>query len=147
MKRVNLKGIGPKLIEFGDNYFICEFIDGILFEKFLLSEDKDCVKKVVRGLLKQCYVLDKLKIDKKEMTNPYKHIIIRNKKAIMFDFERARYCERPHNLSGFCQYLMSRKIQSKFKFGINDLRDLIKEYKKDYSLANFKKIIIVVLNK
>ena len=144
LKRLNKVGIGPNLIEFNENYFICEFIQGLEIEPFLKQNNRKEIIKVLKNVLDQCYILDKLKIDKREMKNPYKHIII-SKKVVMIDFERAKYSEKPRNITCFCQYLISSKIYRILKnagisFDRKELINLVKTYKSTYNKTDLDKI-------
>jgi|SRR3989344_974184 len=150
LKRLNKVGIGPKLIEHNENSFICEFIEGLEIEQFLKQNNKKEIIKVLKNVLDQCYTLDKLKIDKREMKNPYKHIII-SKKVVMIDFERAKYSDKPCNITGFSQYLISSKIYKilenvGIRFDRKELIKLVKNYKSTYNKKDFDKIKKLIIN-
>jgi len=100
-------------------------------------------KPVILDVLKQCRILDKLKINKLEMHNPHKHIIIENNKPFLIDFERAYETEKPKNVTQFCQFLMSKKVRSILKYKINKKRliGLLKKYKDNETEKNFNEII------
>ena len=92
--------------------------------------------------------LDKLKINKKELTNPYKHIII-NKKIVMIDFERCYFTDKPKNVSQFCQFLMSKKVKeifmkNKININKNKLIRILKVYKKSYSEKYFENVLRLI---
>ena len=106
---------------------------------------KNKVKKVLIDILKQCKVLDKLKVNKLEMHNPYKHIII-GKKIVMIDFERCYKTLKPKNVSQFCQFLISRNIKKvldkkKIKIDKRKLIKLVKKYKESYNEKDFRNIL------
>lgn len=148
LKILNRHNIGPKLIEEGEDYFLCEFIEGKLILDYISEENKVKIKRVIVEVMKQCRAMDKLKIDKKEMHYPVKHIII-GKKVRMIDFERCRKTLTPKNVTQFGQFLMSKKVNDLLKKkGISidkkDLQKLLKEYKKGYKESLFKKIIAVI---
>ncbi|MFC1728595.1 HemK2/MTQ2 family protein methyltransferase [Nanoarchaeota archaeon] len=133
LKILNKKGIGPKLISSGDNYFIYEYVSGIFIKEYL--ETKKNVNPVLVKILKKCFILDNLGINKEEMTNPYKHIII-NKKITLLDFERASYTEKPQNVTQFCQYILKYTKLSRKK-----MIELTRGYRKNMSEANFNRIV------
>ena len=108
LKIVNKYEIGPKLTEFGEGYVCYEFIDGITLKEFLKNNKLN--KRLIKDIEKQCKILDKLKINKKEMHFPVKNILIKKNKAILIDFERCSYTIRPKNLNQFKQFL------NRFKF-------------------------------
>lgn len=126
LKKLNKCGIGPKLKTYGENFLIYEFVKGVEIRKKFN-------KKVALNVLKQCYKLDKLRIDKFEMHHPFKHVLI-GKNIVMIDFERCKFSEKPKNVTQFCQFL-SRKMNKKIP------KRILQDYKKDYSLKNFKKIL------
>lgn len=123
---LNKQGIGPKFISYSDGMLKCEFISGKP-----ISEKFD--RKIAKEVLRQCFIMDKLGIDKFEMHHPLKHVII-GRKIVMIDFERCKYSKKPKNVTGFSQFV-SRK--SKIKIPIK----LMREYKKNYSEKSFEKIL------
>jgi putative serine/threonine protein kinase len=140
LKILNKYKIGPKLIEVKKDYFKYEFIKGEFILDYFKSNNP---LPVIINILKQCRTMDKLNVNKLEMHNPYKHIIIRNKKPVMIDFERAYKTEKPKNVTQFCQFIMSRKVQEILKWGINkkELITLLRKYKKNQTEKNFNEII------
>ena len=140
LKRLNKYNIGPKLVWHKKDSFAIEYIKGTLFENYIKTHNW---KKVSLDVLKQCRILDELKVNKMEMQNPYKHIIIKNHKPILIDFERCKINLYPKNVTQFCQYLMKLNL-------IKDKKKLIKlleKYKKDFSenkfmgISNFIKLL------
>ena len=110
LRILNKQGIGPKLISEGKDYIIMEFIMGKPIMDFLETAKKQDIEKVISRALKQCIVLDSLNITKKEMHKPVKHIIIHNNNPKFIDFERAKFSQKPKNLTQFCQFLTSKKV-------------------------------------
>ena len=140
--KLNKHNIAPKLLFKGNNYFVYEYIDGEFIIDYLEHSAKNETKKLLLEVLKQCRTLDKLRITKEEMTNPYKHIIV-NRKAVLVDFERAHFNLNPANITQFCQYIMRNNdllIKKKINFNKNDLIELSKRYKNDQSEKNYGKI-------
>ena len=144
LKKLNKSKLGPKLYFSGEDYFICEFIEGKRIIDFLKEAEQPM--KIILNILKQCRILDKLKADKKEMSNPYKHIIVNNKKAVLIDFERTKFSLKPQNVTAFFAFLTSDKINNILKEkGIvienKKARELLKKYKGDYSGKSFNNLI------
>jgi putative serine/threonine protein kinase len=140
LKILNKYKIGPKLREVKKNYFKYRFIKGdFILDYFKLNDPKP----IITDVLKQCRIMDKLKLNKLEMHNPHKHIIIENKKPVLIDFERAYSTEKPKNITQFCQFLMSKSVQNIVKYRINrkELIKLLKKYKKNQTEKNFNIII------
>jgi len=145
---LNKHGIGPKLFCFGSDFIVMEFVDGERILDFFGSADKKSILKVIDDVLKQCKTLDKLQVDKKELTNPYKHIIIRKGKPIMIDFERCRNTLTPKNVTQFIQFLTSKKVSSVLagkgiNFDTQKLRLVARDYKNNQGNLNsdFSRII------
>lgn len=148
LKKLNKYKIGPKLKEEHDTYFICEYIKGKRIIEFLEKSNSKEIKKVLKEVLNQCFILDKLKVDKKEMTNPYKHIIM-DKKPVMIDFERCKLTNKPSNVTQFLQFITSKKIEDILKKkDINIDKDKIitlsRNYKKTYSKKEFERILKLI---
>lgn len=135
LKILNKYNIGPKLISSGKEYIIYKYVDGELFIDYLKNKEKktDIIKKI----LKQCRVLDKLKINKLEFTRPIKHIFIKNKKVTIIDFERCYKTDNPKNVTQFCQFLISRKLMKK------NIK-VLQKYKETQTEKNFKEIIELI---
>ncbi len=147
LKKLLKYKIAPKLYFYENNYFICEYIFGENIIPYL--ENTKNPSKVIKDILKQCRILDKLKIEKKEMTNPYKHIIVQKNKPIMIDFERARFSLKPGNVTAFFSFLTSGKITKILdKKGIildrEKLKPLLQKYKKTYSEHDFEELIDLI---
>jgi len=106
LKLLNKYQIGPQIIDFSESFVCYEFIEGI--------ELKECINKkihkdIIRSILKQCEIMDNLKINKEEMHKPLKNIIIKKNKAFLIDFERCHYTLRPKNVNQFKEFL--RRIE------------------------------------
>ena len=130
IKILNKYGVGPKLVEVKKDYFKYKFTEGEFILDYFKSKNP---KPIIIAVLKQCRVMDKLKVNKLEMHNPHKHIIIKNKKPVMIDFERAYETKKPKNVTQFCQFIMSRKVYEIIKYKINkrELISILKTYKKN----------------
>lgn len=102
----------------GFDYVIMEFVDGKLIEDSLSEATAEECKGLLLQIFAQCRALDKAGIEKKEMCNPRKHIIVKEIKSkckmlvpVFVDFERSRFFPKPKNVTQFCQYVSSPKIQ------------------------------------
>ncbi|MBR9690861.1 methyltransferase [Candidatus Woesearchaeota archaeon] len=149
LKIVNKLGIGPILVKESKDFVMYEFVDGILFPEFIEKSNKEEIKKVVLNLFEQMRILDKNKINKEEMTNPYKHIVVTEKSTVLLDFERANRTIKPNNVNQFCQYIISEnlsKILKKKGFDINKkgMINNARKYKQKYDEKEFKKIIALI---
>jgi len=145
LKILNKKNIGPELLQEKNNYIIIELIKGKRIIEWLKENSKKQIIKIIHNILQQCRTLDKLKVNKKELQNPYKHILI-NKKPVMIDFERCKQTNKPKNITQFCQFITSKKIKQilkdkNIKINKKHLTKILKEYKKQQTDKNFKKIL------
>lgn len=131
LKEINKHKIGPKLYYSDKEFFVMEFIKGDLIENYFKNSSKTNIKKIIEECIQTCKKLDKIRINKFEMTNPHKHIII-DKKPRFIDFERSRKTIKPKNLTQFYQYLTSTKISKilKEKGIIYNKKEIIKKSKK-----------------
>jgi len=132
--KLNKYKIGPKLYFCDCERVVMEYVKGEHLKDFLKYCDLKLVKKVFLDILKQCRILDKLKVNKYEMHRITKNVIVCGKKAVLIDFERCKIVENPKNVTQFCQFLMKSKL-----FNIN--RGVVRDYKKEQSEKNFKKIL------
>lgn len=134
LKYLNKHNIGPKLIDYRKDYVIYKFVNGKRITEWLRESKKKNVVKVLKKILLSCKVLDKLGINKEELHNPYKHILI-GKEIKMIDFERCHKTSKPKNVTQFCQFLRSAKIDKILKAkGINipkeRMREILASYKR-----------------
>ncbi|BFI73026.1 hypothetical protein YN1_0130 [Nanoarchaeota archaeon] len=127
-------GFVPKIINYNDNKLEIEmeYINGKSFEELAKDEKIKYIEKILDIL----FLLDKLKIQKEEMQRPYKHIIIKDDKIYLIDWERSKIKNNPSNLTQFIQYLIKDKIIPFNK----EIIELLKEYKRNYSEEIFNKI-------
>ena len=145
LKKLNREGIGPRLYFYGQGYFVMGFLEGLKLPEFLESEKKlissdklsEKSKSVLKEVLRQCYVLDKLGISKEEFHRPIKHVMIsEDLKVTLLDFERCHNSEKPNNVSQFCTFLAKlNRINSE------ELFELAGKYKKSYSIEDFNCIL------
>ena len=134
--KLNKKKIGPKLVLFLDpNILIYEFVAGVFLRDFIEQSSKQKVRAVFKEVLRQCFVLDQMGINKEEMHRPHKHVIV-GKDIVMIDFERARQVEVPQNVTQFSTY-----VGSIFREKSQKLRILAAEYKQNQTKQNYTKIL------
>jgi len=136
---LNKKKIGPKLLFFGDDYLVYEFVEGDFILDFVNKNkrNKKLIKKLIIGVLKQCFEMDKLGINKEEMHRPIKHIVVDKKgKVTLLDFERCYKTKKPHNVTQFGVFLMRNGFVDEKK-----MIGLLKNYKKGINKDNFDRIL------
>ncbi len=142
---LNKKGMGPKLLFFGDNYLVYQFVEGKFFMDWLKGQQKEEIKKILQLVLKQCFEMDAMGLNKEEMHRPLKHIIIDDKnKPVLIDFERCYETQSPHNLTQFVEFICrSREELGKSGLIINaeKLRLLAKKYKEKPTEQSFNELL------
>jgi O-6-methylguanine DNA methyltransferase len=135
LELLNLHRIGPKLHFYQENFIVMEYIAGKRIEDFLADGRSIFeVMSVISRVLAQCLLMDTLNISKEEMSNPYKHVIVRKTKEgyrpVLIDFERAHKTLRPQNVTQFFQYLLH--IEKKLPDGLHLNREMILNTMKSY---------------
>lgn len=145
LKLVNSAGIGPKLFKEEEDKVFMEFIQGERILDFIERSPKSGIVKVIKESLEQARTLDDLQINKYELTNPYKHIIIRQNKPVMIDFERCRKTKSPKNVTQLVQFFTSGRVQNLLKekhieIDAPELRELAQKYKEKYDKKLFERI-------
>jgi len=147
LKILNKKKIGPKLLHSNKDSIIYEFVEGEKILDWIRKANKKDIKKTLKKIFEKCYIMDSLKIEKKEMHHPLKHILIKKNNVKMIDFERCRKTKKPKNVSQFCQFLISKKVSDiLIKKGFKKIKKttlipLVKNYKKKFDKESFKNII------
>ena len=130
--KLNEKGIGPKLLYYSSDFVAYEFVKGEMIKDF--SGD---IVPVLVNVLEQCFIMDKMKVNKLEMHHPLKHVLI-GSKIVMIDFERCYYTLKPKNVSQFCTFIV------RYGYSRDALVPLVREYKKGYLKKDFLKIVSFV---
>jgi len=139
LKQCNKENIGPKLYFYGrqNEYIVREFIEGEFLPDFLENKaNKEKIKTILKDILNQCFILDKMKMSKDEFTRPLKNVMVNKEgKAILLDFERCRNDLEPTNVTQFVSFLANHDHINKEK-----AIELSKAYKTSYKEKEFKDI-------
>lgn len=145
LKVLNKHNIGPRFLFSGENYLVYRFVEGEFILDWLRKSGKKEIFGVIKNLLSQCFVMDKLKVNKEEMHHPTKHIIINESGLpILLDFERCSRTDKPKNVTQFVEFLcrIGEELNSKgITVKVNVLRDLAGQYKDTYDEQVLKNII------
>ena len=145
LKVLNERDIGPRMLFSGEEYVAYEFAEGEYIEEWLPDASKEEIRKVFASVFQQCYVMDKLHVNKEEMHHPLKHIIVdKDGDATLIDFERCYETEKPHNVTQFADFVgKHRALLAKkgFSFTLKELRDAAAKYKEKYDAKEFEKIL------
>jgi putative serine/threonine protein kinase len=143
-RALNAKGIGPDFISYDakGGELVREYIEGAELRKWMPCADVVSLRKALLSLLRQCKTMDGLKIDKQEMTRPWKNVIVRpSGEPVLIDFERCREVTVPKNVTQFCQFLTSTALTAQLRkqdIVINNtkLLELSKKYKQNLRESN-----------
>lgn len=103
LSRVNCMGLAPRLISADDDRLTMDFVEGVPIGEFLVDCSLERARSVLLEVARQCRLLDLAGINKGELGNPYRHIIIGDD-VVMIDWERASFTHRPQNISQLLQY-------------------------------------------
>jgi release factor glutamine methyltransferase len=145
LQKLNKQKIGPKFVSFDGKLLKREFIKGVAIEEFIESANAKDILKVINDVLAQCRAMDGMKINKTELTNPYKDIIVDKKnKAFLIDFERCKFSTKPQNVNQFIQYIFKkRKFLSQKNISVDEkkIMQLSSKYKKSLSEKDFESIL------
>ncbi len=147
LKTLNAKGMGPKLVVTVDEWFAYNFVGGKFILDFISScNEKSRIRKAIANMLLQCRELDKLKVNKEEMSRPHKHALVDDSgKITMLDFERCRRTMKPKNVTQLCQFITGARANHLLRQkGITIEREKVlaaaKEYKNNQNAESFKKV-------
>jgi len=151
LEKANALGIGPKLYSAQNDGIVMEYVEGERILNFFKdpSHSSQDIVQICKAILLQCHTLDRNAINKMELTNPYKHIIIRRKgkewEPVMIDFERCHMTKKPKNVTQFLQFLTSGVAKHAFGGKISFDKDifwaLAREYKNGQDDAAFSRIL------
>lgn len=126
-----------KLVDYDKKlrYVSYKYASGEFFPEFIEKATKKQQKEIILKCLEICRELDKLKINKKEMHKPVKHIIVNYPKVKFIDWERCYETERPKNVTQFVNYLVFRE-----RIVSEKIMESVKKYKKSYSDEDFENV-------
>jgi len=150
LSKANSVNVAPRLITSSKNFLLMQLIDGSLLPNWLkINKDAAAVKRVLGGVLEQCFRLDQVGLDHGELSKAPKHLLVdKTGKPFIVDFETASVERRVANVTSVCQYLFAgnssaSKILSEI-FGERnrlELIDTLKAYKKNRTRENFEGLL------
>ncbi|CAH0513810.1 unnamed protein product [Peronospora belbahrii] len=159
LRVVNRMGIGAKLIDAADGWFLCERLEGKNVVEFLDQSNKVVTPAnavwAVREMLCQCFAMDLMGVNKEEMTHPHRHIIVHSSMQLpgrwhctFIDFEKCSSTKKPKNVTQICQFLTSPRMiallaSKHLNVNILKLRQSTKRYKQNISTHTFGDIMRV----
>ena len=152
LRIANSLGIGPKLRAYSENLMVMEYADGPLLVDWLgrvRTGEVKSAKAIVRSLLAQCHLMDKISLDHGELHNASEHVIFRgaDRSPTIVDFESASTARRARNLTSICQFLLKRREIPRNSrpiiepLSLECLNNELREYKKDPSEERFQEVM------
>jgi putative serine/threonine protein kinase len=155
----NSFGVGPKAISYSKDLFAMEYIDSIRLGKWIeglrTRSSRKYTKALIRNALEQCSLLDMHGLDHGELSNPTKHLLIRNLSrpdSVIIDFESASRDRKVSNLTAVSQFFFvggwqSEKVRK--VVGVPNLSRkrfiaLLREYKREPGRETLEKILSFV---
>lgn len=152
LRIANSVGAGPKLHAASRNFLLTDYVEGVLFPKWVETlkgrGKKRSLQDAILSILKTCFKLDEVRLDHGELSRAPKHIIVTpEEKPILVDFETASVNRKPSNLTSICQYLfIGSEVSKRVRkiIGEVDMRFLIgalREYKQEMSEERFGRIL------
>lgn len=160
-KFANSFGVGPRAMSSTRDLFVMEYVDstklGKWFQALKTRSSKKYLRAIIRGTLEQCYELDIHELDHGELSNPTKHVLIRNQvtpaKTVIIDYESASMNRKVSNLTSVAQFFLfgswqSEKIRKILGFEERSfnrqkakLLSLLRSYKQGPSGDNFDRVL------
>jgi putative serine/threonine protein kinase len=148
LKKANSVRVGPRLLGASKDFLLMQLIEGSLLPRWVEAHPSPSqVKKVLRDILVQCWLLDEAGLDHGELSNAPKHVIVdRRMRAVIVDFEAASVKRRPANVTSMCQFLFMSGLACKVaeKIGEADKEGLIvslRLYKHDRNRSSFERVL------
>ncbi|POM79882.1 Serine/threonine protein Kinase, partial [Phytophthora palmivora] len=139
LRVANRMGIGAKLIDSGDGWFLCERLEGKNVVEFLGEGDDVTTPAnamwVVREMLCQCFAMDLMGVNKEEMTHPHRHIIVHRSTQQPPRWRCTFFLSSPR----MTVLLTNKRVQ----VDVPKLRQCTKRYKQNISTQTFGDIMRV----
>ena len=154
LKLANKVNVGPVFSDSSKNFLIMEYLDGVRITKWIdLLKGAGMAKKfktVIKRILTDCYNLDQMNFDHGELSSITKHVIVKNTKPCIIDFESSSTRRRPSNVTSVTQAIfigsgIAKKAQRIYKNPSKmQIIDSLKQYKQNQNLDNFENILNVL---
>lgn len=145
LEMANAVSVGPRFLDLSRNFLLMEFIQGKLLPQWLEKvNQKQTVRGVLRKTLEQCWRLDLKGLDHGELSHAPKHIIVKNSKPYIIDFESASAARRASNVTAISQYFfIANGIAKKITNVIGDvdqakLKLALRNYKREKTRKKFE---------
>ena len=147
LRLANSVDVGPRLFAVTRNFLVMELISGLPLFKWVDSiRNRAQVRKVLRGLLTDCFRLDLIDLDHGELSHAPRNVLVDLKgKGCIVDFESASTSRRVANVTSLIQYFMFGQLAQKFGVKLYKNRRIVlkslSDYKQDGSISNFQTVL------
>lgn len=142
----NSIGVGPRIHSHTSDMVLMDYATGTDLTTWLRSVKGPGttlrIRKILRGLLRQCFMMDQLGLDHGQLSNLRKHVIV-GRKLVILDFESSSSSRRTSNVTSSAQYLfvggpISRRVRRFMRLQDYDaIIDSLREYKSTKNEESF----------
>lgn len=138
LEELNKYKIGPKFYGFDKSSLFMEYLEGVHLKDYLKTSSEVKTKSIMKKIMKQCRIMDKLRVNKFEMHRITTNVIVVKNNPVLIDFERCKRVLEPKNVTQFSQFLFKKyKYKDQKK-----LISLLKNYKSDFSEKSYKELLL-----
>jgi len=147
LRLANSVDVGPRLFAVTRNFLVMELISGLpLFRWVDKIRNQSQVRRVLRGLLSDCFRLDLIGLDHGELSHAPRNVIVTlSGKGCIVDFESASTSRRVSNVTSLIQYFLfgqlAQKVGGKFYGNRRKVLKTLSDYKQDGSVSNFERVL------
>jgi len=154
LRLANSENVGPRLLAQSNNFLVMELINGLQLNRWVTmlptTGCKKRVRRVVGGLLDDCYCLDTIHLDHGELSEAPKNVLVdEDGVPRIVDFESASVKRRPSNVSSIAQYLLigggpAKRVRAILKWRKKaSLIHVLREYKHHPDHQEFQRIKLI----
>lgn len=102
--------VAPRVYHFGKNFIVMEYIKGVNLD------EKRIDLNIILNLLIKAKELEERNIEHKELSRPYKNVMISNEgKVYIIDYDSASIKEKPLNVTSILSWLRLNDLASQYK--------------------------------
>ena len=153
LKIINEYKIGPKLVAFSKNFLVMEYLDGEKIGDWVVDLKKkggsSRLKTIIKKILEDCYMMDRIGLDHGELSNLSKHVII-GKRITIIDFESSSMDRKVSNVTSATQALcigsgISKIIGRVYKIPKKQkMITVLRRYKQEETRDSFENLLSVL---
>lgn len=143
MMEANGNRLGPKLFASSEKVLIMEKVEGKPLGVWLDREESLHQRDTICEILRQARTLDRIGIRHNELSNPSKHIIVKEDGPVLIDFGSSTYGSRGHNVASLFQFLFVRRrhCATSRSAANKEMFQVLAEYRKNPGESEFKSVL------